>query len=77
MDLSQKYTSELLKLKRDAHYLVLLSEMIGMWDSTLKSTINMECYLGQKAFRLWSKLMDQSKAFVESRHEGNMNNMAR
>jgi len=71
-ELSSKSLSELLRLRKEAHSLVTLEEMKGLWDMCIAFTLQLEKLSDFKATGLRSTLLAQAKAFIERQHESNM-----
>lgn len=72
-ELATKSIAELLRLRKEAHSLISLSEMKQLWDSCLGFTQTMEGYGNSaRASSLRSTLAGQAKAFLDRTHESNM-----
>ena len=74
-ELSSKSIAELLRLRKEAHSLVNLSEMKRLWDVNMRFTLELEELSSYKATGLRSTLLAQAKAFVERQHESNMSSL--
>lgn len=72
-DLATKSIAELLRLRKEAHSLISLTEMKQLWDTCIDFTTRMEGYGDQtRAVSLRSTLVGQAKAFLDRTHESNM-----
>jgi len=72
-DLATKSIAELLRLRKEAHSLISLTEMKQLWDTCIDFTTRMEGYGEQtRAVSLRSTLVGQAKAFLDRTHESNM-----
>jgi vacuolar protein sorting-associated protein 54 len=85
LELISKSISELLRLRKDAHSLVTLSEMKAIWDSCMTFANQLDKLGGdgsnstghpQHTSALRTALLAQVKLFVERRHESNMSSLA-
>ena len=82
-ELISKSISELLRIRKDAHSLVTLSEMKAIWDSCITFANQIDKLSGegnnnpqQYTLALRTTLQAQVKLFVERRHESNMSSLA-
>ena len=72
-DLATKSIAELLRLRKEAHSLLSLTEMKQLWDTCIQFTTTMEGYSNRtRAVSLRSTLVGQAKAFLDRTHESNM-----
>lgn len=72
-DLATKSIAELLRLRKEAHSVISLTEMKQLWDTCISFTTKMEEYSNQtRAVSLRSTLAGQAKAFLDRTHESNM-----
>lgn len=77
-ELMSKSISELLRIRKDAHALILLDEMKALWDVCTGFANDLENLSGSSGntSALRSTLLAQAKAFVERKHESNMSALA-
>lgn len=76
-ELSSKSTSELLRLRKDAHSLVTLGEMKSIWEACMSFTLQLEKLSGNgHTSTLRTTLLAQTKSFLERKHESNMSALA-
>ena len=72
-ELATKQIAELLRLRKEAHSVISLTEMKQLWDTCISFTTTMEGYCNQtRAVSLRSTLVGQAKAFLDRTHESNM-----
>lgn len=72
-ELATKSIAELLRLRKEAHSVISLTEMKQLWDTCISFTMKMEDYSNQsRAVSLRSTLVGQAKAFLDRTHESNM-----
>ena len=72
-DLATKSIAELLRLRKESHSLITLTEMKQLWDTCIQFTTTMEGYSNNsRAVNLRSTLVGQAKAFLDRTHESNM-----
>ena len=72
-ELATRSIAELLRLRREAHSVISLTEMKQLWDTCISFTTKMEAYSNEtRAVSLRSTLVGQAKAFLDRTHESNM-----
>ena len=72
-ELATRSIAELLRLRREAHSVISLTEMKQLWDTCVSFTTKMEGYSNDiRAVSLRSTLVGQAKAFLDRAHESNM-----
>ena len=72
-ELATRSIAELLRLRREAHSVISLTEMKQLWDTCISFTTKMEGYSNDiRAVSLRSTLVGQAKAFLDRAHESNM-----
>ncbi|OEU16266.1 Vps54-domain-containing protein, partial [Fragilariopsis cylindrus CCMP1102] len=72
-DLATKSIAELLRLRKESHSLISLTEMKQLWDTCIQFTTTMEGYSNNsRAVNLRSTLVGQAKVFLDRTHESNM-----
>lgn len=76
-ELMSKSISELLRIRKDAHALISLTEMKSVWDTCTRFASELEKLSGSgHTSTLQSTLLAQAKLFVERTHESHMSSLA-
>merc|ERR1712032_1578390 len=76
-DLSQKFISELIRLRKETYTFSSFENIKQFWDSCYSFTVYIENLSGQKAYALRSAMLAQAKAFIECKHKENMTNLTK
>ncbi|VEU35769.1 unnamed protein product [Pseudo-nitzschia multistriata] len=75
-ELATNSIAELLRLRKEAHSVISLSEMKQLWDTCTEFATKMEDYSNQtRAVSLRSTLVGQAKSFLDRTHESNMSTL--